>query len=69
MMDGIFLAHEGPIYTIAHSPVTDLIYFTCGADWNIRIWMEGILQPLLTLQTKVIKPTINHLNQITKLLN
>lgn len=53
MTTGVFPAHDGPIYVVTHSPVTDLIYFTCGADWTIKIWMEGIKQPLLNLQNKV----------------
>ncbi|KAK6620083.1 hypothetical protein RUM44_006483 [Polyplax serrata] len=52
MTTGVFPAHDGPIYVVTHSPVTDLIYFTCGADWTIKIWMEGIKQPLLNLQNK-----------------
>ena len=53
MNDGIYPGHDGSIYTISHSPVSDLIYLTCGADWSIKIWMDGITKPLFTLQQKV----------------
>lgn len=53
MNDGIFPAHDGPVYTIEHSPITDFIFLTCGADWKIHIWADGINEPLITLQHKV----------------
>ncbi|CAK9812454.1 Dynein axonemal intermediate chain 4 [Anthophora quadrimaculata] len=46
-----FLAHDGPIYSMKFSPFSPKIFLTCGADWCIRIWAEGLTEPLITLQT------------------
>ncbi|CAD1477903.1 unnamed protein product [Heterotrigona itama] len=46
-----FLAHDGPIYSMMFSPFCPKIFLTCGADWCIRIWAEGLTEPLITLST------------------
>lgn len=46
-----FLAHDGPIYSMMFSPFCPKIFLTCGADWCIRIWAEGLTEPLITLTT------------------
>ncbi|XP_017788222.1 PREDICTED: WD repeat-containing protein 78 [Habropoda laboriosa] len=46
-----FLAHNGPIYAMKFSPFCPKIFLTCGADWCIRIWAEGLTEPLITLHT------------------
>ncbi|CAL7947636.1 unnamed protein product [Xylocopa violacea] len=46
-----FLAHDGPIYSMMFSPFCSKIFLTCGADWCIRIWVEGLTEPLITLST------------------
>ncbi|KAF5306983.1 hypothetical protein FQR65_LT07206 [Abscondita terminalis] len=45
----LFLAHYGPLYEIKFSPFCNKIFLTCGDDWNIRIWADGITQPLFEL--------------------
>lgn len=46
-----FLAHDGPVYSMMFSPFCKKIFLTCGADWCIRIWAEGLTDPLITLST------------------
>lgn len=47
----VFAAHDGPIYNIQFNPFCDKIFLTCGADYSIRIWAEGIFEPLVTLES------------------
>ncbi|KAL3268943.1 hypothetical protein HHI36_008029 [Cryptolaemus montrouzieri] len=47
----LLLAHDGPIYQMQFSPFCNKLYVTCGGDWYIRIWAEGIHEPLLELVT------------------
>jgi WD40 repeat protein len=49
----VFLAHDGPVYSMQFSPFCSKIFLTCGADWCIRIWTEDVVQPLLTLNTSM----------------
>ncbi|ERL94430.1 dynein axonemal intermediate chain 4 [Dendroctonus ponderosae] len=42
----LFLAHDGPINDLKYSPFSQQIYATCGDDWHLRIWAEGISEPL-----------------------
>ncbi|XP_033230208.1 WD repeat-containing protein 78-like isoform X2 [Belonocnema kinseyi] len=48
-----FLAHDGPIYSMEFSPYCPKIFLTAGADWCTRIWADGIMEPLITLSTKM----------------
>nr|XP_022906107.1 WD repeat-containing protein 78-like [Onthophagus taurus] len=45
----LFLGHEGPIYQFKFSPFCNKVFLTCGDDWVVRIWAEGISTPLLEL--------------------
>nr|CAD7401198.1 unnamed protein product [Timema poppensis] len=45
----LFLAHAGPVYAIQFSPFHRKLFLTCGADWYVRIWGEGITEPIVTL--------------------
>ncbi|XP_016659241.1 WD repeat-containing protein 78-like isoform X1 [Acyrthosiphon pisum] len=47
--DRIFMAHNGPVYGIKFSPFCSSIFITYGADWQIKIWMENVDVPLLSL--------------------
>lgn len=49
----VFLAHNGPVYSMQFSPFCSKIFLTCGADWCVRIWTEDVVQPLLTLNTSM----------------
>ncbi|EDW17241.1 uncharacterized protein Dmoj_GI16791 [Drosophila mojavensis] len=42
--------HETAAVCMDFSPWSPKLYLTCGSDWCIRIWMAGILLPLITLQ-------------------
>jgi len=48
-----FVAHDGPIYCLEFSPFCQKLFLTCGADWCIRIWVDGITEPLITLFTEM----------------
>lgn len=43
------MAHNGPVYGVKFSPFCSSIFITYGADWQIKIWMENIESPLLSL--------------------
>ncbi|XP_045473583.1 dynein axonemal intermediate chain 4-like [Harmonia axyridis] len=49
----LLLAHDGPIYQMQFSPFCNKLYVTCGGDWYVRIWAEGIHEPLLELVTSM----------------
>ncbi|XP_076266872.1 dynein axonemal intermediate chain 4-like [Rhynchophorus ferrugineus] len=42
----LFLAHDGPINDLQYSPFSDKIFASCGDDWHLRIWAEGISEPI-----------------------
>lgn len=33
------------------APFCPKLYLTCGADWYTRIWVEGLVEPLISLST------------------
>ncbi|KAM7350044.1 dynein axonemal intermediate chain 4-like [Cochliomyia hominivorax] len=45
----VLKTHESAVNTMDFSPWSPKLFMTCGNDWTIRIWMEGIFQPLITL--------------------
>ncbi|KAB0795109.1 hypothetical protein PPYR_11948 [Photinus pyralis] len=45
----LFLAHEGPMYELKFSPFCNKLFMTCGDDWHVRIWADGISEPLFEL--------------------
>lgn len=47
----VFVAHNGPVYAVRFSPFCSKVFLTCGADWCVRVWAEGIYEPLLTLES------------------
>ncbi|BFF97497.1 WD repeat-containing protein 78 [Drosophila madeirensis] len=42
--------HDGPAMGMEFSPWSPKMYLTCGSDWCIRIWLAGILSPIITLR-------------------
>lgn len=46
---GILQVHNGSVYNIEYSPWSPKIFLTCGSDWYIRIWIEGIYKPIVEL--------------------
>ncbi|XP_018791447.1 PREDICTED: WD repeat-containing protein 78-like [Bactrocera latifrons] len=49
----IWQTHEGAVNCMDFSPWSPKLFLTCGNDWCIRIWMDGILKPLITLKYKM----------------
>ncbi|KAK4876062.1 hypothetical protein RN001_012484 [Aquatica leii] len=45
----LFLAHYGPLYEMKFSPFCNKIFITCGDDWHVRVWADGITEPLFEL--------------------
>ncbi|XP_030063051.1 dynein axonemal intermediate chain 4 isoform X2 [Microcaecilia unicolor] len=43
-----YKAHKGPIYKIAWSPFCHDVFLSCSADWNIYLWRQDILKPILS---------------------
>ncbi|KAH8303034.1 hypothetical protein KR044_013402 [Drosophila immigrans] len=41
--------HESPAVCMDFSPWSPKLYLTCGSDWCIRIWLSGIISPVITL--------------------
>ncbi|KAH8365966.1 hypothetical protein KR093_007730 [Drosophila rubida] len=41
--------HESPAVCMDFSPWSPKLYLTCGSDWCIRIWLAGIISPVITL--------------------
>ncbi|XP_075157352.1 dynein intermediate chain at 61B [Haematobia irritans] len=46
----VLKTHKGSVNCMDFSPWSPKLFLTCGNDWFIRIWMEGIFKPLITLQ-------------------
>ncbi|XP_055701701.1 dynein axonemal intermediate chain 4 [Phlebotomus papatasi] len=43
--------HKGSVYSIEYSPWSPKIFLTCGSDWCIRVWVEGIFKPVIELSS------------------
>ncbi|XP_029733463.2 dynein axonemal intermediate chain 4 [Aedes albopictus] len=48
---GVSRMHSGGVFGIEYSPWSPKVFLTCGGDWCIRIWIEDINEPILTLST------------------
>lgn len=48
---GVTRMHSGGVFSIEYSPWSPKIFLTCGGDWCIRIWIEDIKEPIITLST------------------
>ncbi|XP_039442388.1 dynein axonemal intermediate chain 4 [Culex pipiens pallens] len=48
---GVTQMHSGGVFSIEYSPWSPKIFLTCGGDWCIRIWIEEIMEPIVTLTT------------------
>ncbi|EDW76953.1 uncharacterized protein Dwil_GK12695 [Drosophila willistoni] len=46
----VLKCHEGGVTVMEFSPWSPKLFLTCGNDWHIRIWIEGISRPLIELQ-------------------
>lgn len=47
----VFRAHAGPVYALEFSPFMDTLLVSCGADGALRLWLEGIDDVIVTLQS------------------
>nr|XP_033771808.1 WD repeat-containing protein 78 isoform X2 [Geotrypetes seraphini] len=43
-----YKAHKGPVYKIAWNPFCHDVFLSCSADWNIYLWRQDILKPILS---------------------
>uniref|UniRef100_A0A1A9WPR9 Dynein axonemal intermediate chain 4 n=1 Tax=Glossina brevipalpis TaxID=37001 RepID=A0A1A9WPR9_9MUSC len=41
--------HDGAVNCMDFSPWSPKLFLTCGNDWCLRIWMDGIFKPLITI--------------------
>lgn len=48
---GILRVHKGAVSGMEFSPFSPNIFLTYGSDWYIRIWIEGITQPIIELSS------------------
>ncbi|XP_037952462.1 dynein intermediate chain 4, axonemal-like [Teleopsis dalmanni] len=46
----VIRAHRSAVNMLDFSPWSPKVYLTCGNDWCIRVWVEGIYKPLITLK-------------------
>ncbi|KAK6638374.1 hypothetical protein RUM44_008803 [Polyplax serrata] len=44
-----FMAHSGPVYALKFSPFCGKIFFSCGADGAVRLWVWDVFEPVITL--------------------
>lgn len=49
----VLQVHNGSVFSIAYSPWSPKIFLTCGSDWFIRIWVEGIFKPVVELSNGI----------------
>uniref|UniRef100_A0A0A1XT82 Dynein axonemal intermediate chain 4 n=1 Tax=Zeugodacus cucurbitae TaxID=28588 RepID=A0A0A1XT82_ZEUCU len=49
----VWQTHEGSVNYMDFSPWSPKLFLTCGNDWCIRIWMNGIMKPLITLKDRM----------------
>lgn len=49
----VLQVHNGSVFSIAYSPWSPKIFLTCGSDWHIRIWVEGIFKPIVELSSGI----------------
>ncbi|KAG8229083.1 hypothetical protein J437_LFUL010146 [Ladona fulva] len=47
----IMMAHLGPVYSVNFSPFCPKIILTCGGDWTMRLWITGVMEPILIIHT------------------
>ncbi|XP_058122936.1 dynein axonemal intermediate chain 4 [Anopheles ziemanni] len=48
---GVWQMHNRGIFCIEFSPWSPKIFLTCSGDWSIRIWIEDLPEPIVTLST------------------
>ncbi|EAU76534.2 AGAP006036-PA [Anopheles gambiae str. PEST] len=48
---GVLQMHSRGIFCLEYSPWSPRIFLTCSGDWSIRIWIEELPEPIVTLCT------------------
>ncbi|XP_017028698.1 dynein axonemal intermediate chain 4 [Drosophila kikkawai] len=46
----VLRCHDGGVTVMEFSPWSPKLFLTCGNDWCVRVWIDGITRPLLELQ-------------------
>ncbi|KAH8234939.1 hypothetical protein KR032_005871, partial [Drosophila birchii] len=46
----VLRCHDGGVTVMEFSPWSPKLFLTCGNDWFVRVWIDGITRPLLELQ-------------------
>ncbi|XP_035790212.1 WD repeat-containing protein 78-like [Anopheles albimanus] len=46
---GVWQMHNRGIFCIEHSPWSPKIFLTCSGDWSVRVWIEDLTEPVVTL--------------------
>lgn len=49
----VLQVHNGSVFSISYSPWSPKIFLTCGSDWYVRIWVEGIFKPIVELSSGI----------------
>ncbi|XP_016981816.1 dynein axonemal intermediate chain 4 [Drosophila rhopaloa] len=49
----VLRCHDGGVTVMEFSPWSPKLFLTCGNDWFVRIWIDGITRPLLELQDEM----------------
>lgn len=49
----VLQVHNGSVFSVEYSPWSPKIFLTCGSDWFIRIWIEGIFKPIVELSSGI----------------
>ncbi|XP_017864493.1 PREDICTED: dynein intermediate chain 1, axonemal [Drosophila arizonae] len=45
----VLKCHDGAVNIMEFSPWSPRLFLTCGNDWYVRIWVDGITRPLIEL--------------------
>ncbi|ALC44072.1 Dic61B [Drosophila busckii] len=45
----VLKCHDGGVNVMEFSPWSPKVFLTCGNDWYVRIWIDGITRPLIEL--------------------
>ncbi|KAH8297620.1 hypothetical protein KR054_004502 [Drosophila jambulina] len=49
----VLRCHDGGVTVMEFSPWSPKLFLTCGNDWCVRVWIDGITRPLLELQDEM----------------
>ncbi|XP_053954610.1 dynein axonemal intermediate chain 4 [Anastrepha ludens] len=49
----VLQVQEAGANAMDYSPWSPKLYLTCGNDWSVRIWLDDIFQPIITLKHQV----------------